>query len=90
MKYWYKLSDSKKWEEETIAGKDFMVHLYEETPEIVADFEKEPFSDWWPLCRHDSYLISDEDAKYEFESLKDAETDLYCDLNEDLYCKLVL
>ena len=88
MKYWYKLSDAQKWEEEILAGRDFDVPIYDETPEIVANFEEEPFSDWWPIRRQNSYMLEDEDAKFEFKSKKDAETDMYCDLNEELYCKL--
>jgi len=88
MKFWFKLSDSEKWEEAVQNGKDFQIPVYEETKEIVADFYGKEFSDWWPIRRQDSYRIKDDNAKFEFESKKDAEDDMYTDLSEGLYCKL--
>ena len=88
MKYWFKLSDMGKWEEEVQAGRDFEVPVYEETDDILADFKNNEFSDWWPIRRQDSYKIKDEDAKFEFKSKKDAVDDMYIDLSDGLYCKL--
>jgi hypothetical protein len=87
MKYWYKISDSQKWEKVMLEGGEFNIPIYEETEEILKSFESEEFSDWWPLRLHNSYAISDENGKFEFASLEDAYVDLYTELGEDLYCK---
>ena len=88
MKYWYKLTDAQRWEEVTLTGGNIKVPLYEETPEIVKDFQKDPFSNWWPLRRQNSSTIRNEDAKFEFSSLEEAQIDLYTELNESLYCQI--
>ena len=84
MRYWYKLSDASKWEDMIIAGEDIPVNIvpvYEETKEIVDNFENDPLSDWWPVKGFG-------DGRLEFEDEDDAEAELYADLGDSLYCRL--
>lgn len=85
MRYWYKLSDASKLEDMIIAGDDIsVIPVYEETAEILKDFETNEFSDWWKVREFPGYVNNRDD----FESAEEAQAELYSCLYDDLYCRL--
>ena len=84
MRYWYKLSDSLNWENHQMNGRDVRVPVYEETTEILKDFETNEFSDWWKVREFPGYVNNKDD----FESAEEAQEELYSCLYDDLYCRL--
>ena len=79
MRFWYKLSEANLWEDHYLNGQDYEIPVYEETEEIVNDFNTNEHSDWWQVICW---------GRVEFEDAEDARMDLIADLGDSLYCQM--